>query len=563
MSKKWRLAEKISPQAETQLQDFSPLVRQLLFNRGLTEARQASEFISPRYENLHDPYLFQDMGKAVARIQQAVDQKEKIFIYGDYDADAVTANAVMQRALQRMGLAASSYIPDRFSEGYGLNLDAFEKIRAQGGGLVITVDCGTNSRDAADYCRAHGMDLIVTDHHEVIGDLPKAYALINPKNPGEKYPYHEITGVGVAFKLASALLAAEAGWEKWLLDLVSIGTVADCHSLAGENRILVHYGLKVLEKTKWPGLRSMYEKGGLEGKKPDSYALGFVLAPRLNAAGRLEHADIALRLLMAENKTDAQPQAEYLENLNAKRRLLTEQVLSEAREKAQTIADRKILVLMGEGWPKGVVGLVAGKIAEEFRRPTVVLSQEKDMATGSARSVGDFNVVASLIAGAEFLEKYGGHKQAAGLSLRPENFENFYRAALKHAEANLRDEDIEQVFTLESQLTGADLNIETVRNVNAFEPFGVDNPRPRFMVAGVKVREMRPVGKEGQHFQFKLEKDGNLFSSILFRAGHFAKNVKLGDTIDIAGEMTEDTWNGNSMFKFRIADLRPAENILP
>ncbi|MDE2312464.1 MAG: DHH family phosphoesterase, partial [Patescibacteria group bacterium] len=328
------------------------VLAQLLYNRGLREQRQIEDFLRPRYEKLHDPFLFKDMGKAVDRIWAALERGEKIVIYGDYDADAVTANAVLQQAFRYLGVAVDSYIPDRFSEGYGVNIEALQNIINNGPGVIITVDCGTNSTDAADFCRQRGTDLIITDHHEVIGELPKAYALINPKNAGDAYPDSNITGVGVAFKLASALLCDQRaksrapkyvqGYEKWLLDLVAIGTVADCHSLLGENRLLVSYGLQVLPKTRWAGLRALAAVAGLDfgQKPPDAYALGFVIAPRLNAAGRLEHANIALHLLLEQDAATAQQKATALEAINRRRRDVTQQVLSEAREQALRYQDR-------------------------------------------------------------------------------------------------------------------------------------------------------------------------------------------------------------------------------
>jgi single-stranded-DNA-specific exonuclease len=622
------------------------LLAQLLYNRGLTDKEQIEDFLEPKYENLHSPFKFLDMEKAVERIWRAIDQKEKICIYGDYDADAITANAVLAQTFKYLGVEVTSYIPDRFTEGYGVNLEALSKIINDKSTLIITVDCGTNSIDAAEFCAKNNVDLIITDHHEIIGDPPKAYALINPKNPGDNYPYREITGVGVAFKLACGILSIKEnvlhhlsfravaseprnplnstdkgslrspsdalgfgrddtkynfkpieGWEKWLLDLVAIGTVADCHSLLGENRILVKYGLKVLAKTKWIGLRALMESAGLiEGSsvKPlDTYTLGFIIAPRLNAAGRLEHAGIALDLLMETDPNLAREKAQNLEAINARRQGLTASVLSEAREKVLLLKERKVLALVGEGWPKGIMGLVAGKLAEEFYKPAIVLERTDELCTGSARTAGEFNILEALKFSSEHLSKFGGHKQAAGLSLRADQFEGFYQKLLAYADQNIGEEKSQKVLELEAELALGQLSIVNCQLLRRFEPFGVDNIAPKFLISNLVISSTRLVGKQGQHLQLQFkfniseiarrsasddeaipsyngiassasqspgllaiaEKD-KLVSGIMFNAPDFAKNLKIGDTVDAAAELIEDNWNGNSAVKLRIADLR-------
>lgn len=548
------------------------LTANLLQHRGLADPADVDRFLNPKYEDLHNPFLFLDMQKAVDRIWRAITHGELVYIYGDYDADAVTANSVVQLALRYLGLNVYSYIPDRFTEGYGLNMEALEKIRAAGTKVVITVDCGTNSTDVAGFCLQHGIDLIITDHHEIIGPTPKAYALINPKNPADQYPYHEITGVGVAFKLVQALFGDEAkckavnpdfvlGYEKWFLDLVAIGTVADCHSLMGENRILVKYGLKVLAKTKWTGLRALTIAAGLDfnDKLPDTYTLGFVIAPRLNAAGRLEHADTALHLVLENDPVLAQQKSAVLEKINLRRQEQTARIMSEAREQAELIKDRKVIVVAGEGWNKGIVGLVAGKLAEEFHKPTMVLEKTPTECTGSARTVGEFDVVEALKHAAEFLTRFGGHKQAAGLTLKTENFQQFYQKILDYAERNLNDDDLQKQLVLDAELFAADISLQTCELLNKMEPFGVDNVKPKFLIKNMQVAGTRGVGKDGKHLQLKLKLDGKDVDSILFNCGDFAKTLQMGDTIDVAAELIEDSWNGNKKVKLRIIDLKKSE----
>jgi len=577
MAKAWKVKATIPETSLSDLRDYHPLIARILFGRGIKDKAAAEEFLNPQYERLYSPFLFKDMEKAVRRVWEAIEKNEKIVIYGDYDADAVTANAILRQTFKYLGAAAESYIPDRFSEGYGVNLEALEKIRdsafakatadRQGSGIIITVDCGTNSVEAAEFCRANGIDLIITDHHEIIGPLPDAFALINSKNPNDIYPYAEITGVGVAFKLACAILKnpksearnpkLKTGFEKWLLDLVAIGTVADCHSLLGENRILVKYGLKVLAKTRWPGLRALVDSAGLDfsQKPPDTFTLGFILAPRLNAAGRLQHANIALNLLLEEDLGAARQQAAALEQINKKRQDLTLRVLSEAREKAVTVGDRKILVLWNEDWHRGIVGLVAGKLAEEFNKPAIVLEKGLEESLGSARTAGEFDIIASLKYAASHLVRFGGHKQAAGLTLRNENFEDFYQKILEFAEDRLPEENLEMIFQADAELEVADLRLEILDLLSALEPFGVDNPKPKFLISKLQIESLRPVGSGSKHLQLQLSLGNKTVGAIWFNGNGFAKNLKLGDTVNVIAELLRDNWNGNENFKLKIVDL--------
>ena len=568
MPKLWKLKPIISEEAMGSLSRYPFFISQLLYNRGILTEASAEAFLKVDYKSQHSPFLFKDMEKAVKRIFQAIEKKETIYIYGDYDADAVTANAVLQQAFFMLNFQVSSYIPDRFTEGYGLNLEAFEKIKKEGCSLVITVDCGTNSVDVADFCNSNNIDLIITDHHEIIGILPKAHSLINPKNANDNYPFKNITGVGVAFKLASALLkdlkakiynpTLPEGSEKWLLDLVAIGTVADCHSLMGENRIFVKYGLLVLPKTKWQGLRALCVKAGLnfEAQKPDTYSLGFIIAPRLNAAGRLEHANIALSILLEQDQNSATLKADNLEKINIRRQELTMRVVSEARAQAETMTQRKMLLLMDSDWPKGIVGLVAGKIAEEFHKPTIVLEKGPLESTGSARTVGNFNVVESLKYASEFLLRFGGHKQAAGLTLKTSEYENFYAKLLEFAEKNLTENDLTSEIELEAELLEVDISTQTLEALEGFGPFGVDNQKPKFLISKALLLSVKFVGKEQQHMQLLIQKGNKKISGIMFNAGNFARNLKIGDNIDIVAELIEDNWKGKKEVKLRVIDLR-------
>lgn len=545
----------------------------LLYHRGISDPAEAERFLRPDYGQLLDPFLFRDMPAATDRLWRAVERGERVCVYGDYDADAVTAVAVLVRTLRYLGLSPVTYVPDRYREGYGLHRDAVSAIASGGATLIVTVDCGTNSAEVAEHCRSLGVDLIVTDHHEQIGAFPEALALLNPKNPAETFPYRELTGVGVAFKLAQALLKDDervsarraqlgeghaVGWEKWLLDLVAIGTVADCHSLLSENRILVSLGLRVMQKTRWVGLRALLNAAAnAAGRRFDTYLIGFILAPRLNAAGRLEHADAALELLLTDDREEAARCAARLEDINRRRRELTDRVLGEARERAELLKERAVLVIMAEGWPKGVVGLVAGKLAEEYRKPTVVLEQGAVESTGSARTYGTFDLVRALSVAESALVRYGGHRQAAGLTLKTERFSEFYDLLLRHAASLGEEEQAQQpALVLEAELSANDLTAALAEELLSLEPCGEGNRRPAFMVPKAELLSVRAVGQNQTHAQLSLSVGGKVLPAVYFAAPPYVLQLTPGSRLDVACELMLDGWNGYTQVKLRVIDLR-------
>lgn len=573
MRKLWKLKELKNKDLPT-LPEYASLIVRLLALRGLTDPEDISDFLNPDYAKLHDPFLFKDMEKAVERIRVATEAKEKITVYADYDADAITAAAVVFLALKKMNALVDCYIPDRFSEGYGINADAIRLIANKGSKLIVTVDCGTNAVEELACANQLGVDVIVTDHHEITGALPNAYALINPKNPHDAYPFPYLTGVGVAYKLIQGLyskitdygLQITPGFEKWLLDLVAIGTVADCQSLIDENRILVSYGLKVLAKTRWLGLKKLITAAGLEGKSLDTYALGFILAPRINAAGRIKHADLAFRLLVTEDETEADGLAKELNDLNQQRQILTEQVLSEARSQLELISDKKVLLAYGEDWPKGVVGLVAGKLVEEYGRPVLVLRKEELLATGSGRSVGNFDLVAALNSSKDFLVRYGGHTQAAGFTLASTNILSFHQKLLEYVET-LSVQFEPPVLEVDSKLSELDISFENFEYIKRMAPFGVGNPKPKFVSYGFEIFESRTVGNGNKHLKMKLRFPASpstasrgggdkIFNAIAFGQGFLANQLSHGAKIDAVYELDENAWNGNKQLELKIIDLK-------
>ncbi|HEX5429659.1 MAG TPA: single-stranded-DNA-specific exonuclease RecJ [Patescibacteria group bacterium] len=555
MKKRWVVKEK--PNEIPNLPEYEGLVLGLLAARGLTTKEQIEDFLNPDYNKLHDPFLFADMQKICARIFDAIKNQEKIVIYSDYDADAITALAVMYLALKKLGANLDYYIPDRFAEGYGMNVEAVKKLCEDGAKIIITVDCGINAVEETNIAQSLGTDVIITDHHELTDELPKAFAIINPKNPNDNYPFRFLTGVGVAFKVVQALFRGEilSGWEKWLLDLVAIGTVADLQPLTGENRILVSFGLKVLHKTKWAGLRTLIKLAGVDSKIPDTYTLGFIIAPRINAAGRIKHADVAFKLLVCEDEAEAQTLAEELNQLNTHRQQLTEQVLSEARSQVELIENKKVLLAAGADWPKGVVGLVAGKLVEEYGRPVLVMDRGELVATGSARSVRNFDIVAALTHAKDLLTKYGGHTQAAGFTLVTENIPALHQKLLEYAET-LDEETLSPVLEADAELAPLDLNMENYDLISKFAPFGYGNHKPKFLISSVEVLEIRLVGKESRHLKLRLRAAEKVLDAIGFNLGFWAGSLEPGGKVDLMFELDCNEWNNQKNLELKILDLR-------
>ncbi len=552
----------------------SAALSRVLAERGILSRESLDAFLHPTYEKSLDPFLFAEMDKAVERLWDAVANGEMIAVYADYDADAVTAAAVVVHAFRYLGVDVKYYIPDRFTEGYGLNIEAFEKLKQDGARVVITVDCGTNSVDVAEWCLANEIDLIITDHHEVTGLLPKAFALINPKNPEEPFPDKQMTGAGVAFKLVQGLFFDDSrveecrtfagethtkGWEKWLLDIAAIGTVADCHSLMGENRILVKFGLAVMHKTKWLGLRVLLQTLSLgEERKLDARAIGFQIAPRINAAGRLTHASVALDLFLAEDPKEAVRLASELEEINLRRQGLTERISLEAFEQASIQQDREVLVLSGEDWHQGVVGIVAGRVAEKFGKPAIVLSHIGGELTGSARTRGDFNVVECLQFASIHLSRFGGHMQAAGLTLLAEKLDDFTGAVLQYARDNQdAKKDYTPTLELSAELSASDLNIETCELLAAMEPFGVGNVEPKFLLPSARVVSIKNIGQEQTHAKLLLDISGIKLEAIGFGFAKELSWLDVGSVVDVAGTLGINEWNGMRKVDFKLIDVRP------
>jgi single-stranded-DNA-specific exonuclease len=563
----WTVRPPAAPEELARFAPLPPLAAQVFLNRGLRDAAEATDFLNPDYRRLADPMQMKGMDVATARIAHALASGERITIYGDFDADGVTSATLLVQALRHVGGQAEGYIPHRVEEGYGLNREAVESLAGEGTRLLITVDCGISN--AAEIARANelGVDVIVTDHHLPPPELPPALAILNPRQADCGYPFKRLAGVGIAFTLVRGLAKAGVALQnaagqglrgRDLLDLVALGTVADVAALVGENRILVACGLDVLRQTGRPGLRALMDAADVRPERVNTGTIGFTLGPRLNAAGRLRHAISAYRLLLTESEEEARTLARELDTLNRERQEVTEATLERARERVLALPDtRKVIVLADAGFPAGVVGLVAGKLVEEFYRPALLIELGEQESRGSARSIGAFHITEALRACGDLLTRFGGHRVAAGFSLRNENL-----AALEARLEALADEQLDAAaltpsLTIDAAAGLADLNWDLVRTLEKMAPFGIENPQAVFLCPGVKVLRARRIGSEGQHLRLTVG-DGRLAQdAVAWRMGEREAECRVGRYVDLACTLDTNTWNGRERLELVVRDVRP------
>ncbi len=557
-----------APQAHlARFDTLDPLVVQLLYNRGLVEPDEVRAFLEAEPDD-DNPFRLRGMNTAVTRIRQAIRQGERIAVYGDFDVDGVTSTALLIQVLRALGADAEPYIPHRVEEGYGLNTDALDELASRGTRLVITVDCGVRAVDEVQHGRHLGLDMIITDHHEPPEDLPPALALINPRQPGCRYSFKSLPGVGLAFKLAQALLRVERRVplgtargsisEEELLDLVALGVVADLAPLLGENRALVHRGLAVLNRAERVGVRALMEVAGVKPGRIGSETIGFVLGPRINAAGRLDHAMLAYRLLVTQDPNEAQQLAEKLDARNRERQTLTEAVLEQALAQIEGKEDAFFLIVGGKDFAPGVVGLVASRLTEQFYRPSLVLELGEETSHGSARSIPDFNIVRALDEVADLLTKYGGHAAAAGLTVATEKLEVLRARLHQIAARELADVELVPALTIDAEWPLARLTPKTFRALADLEPFGVGNPAPLLLARNVILRGYSAVGDEENHLRLKLQQDRIIWDAMAFRQGYWANNMP--ERIDIVYTPKIEVWNDQEWLRLDVKDMRPAEN---
>jgi single-stranded-DNA-specific exonuclease len=544
---------------------ISPIVARLLCQRGLGDPELASRFLNPSLDHLHDPMMLTDMPIAVDRVFAAIARRERIAIHGDYDVDGVTSTVILRRALELLGADVVHFIPERLRDGYGLQPSAIERLHAAGAALVVSVDCGIRGAEAARRARELGVDLIITDHHEPDTELPDALAVINPKRPDCAYPDKNLAGVGVALKLVHALCRT-AGRESWLpgfIKIAAIGTLADVVPLVGENRVIAKLGLDLL--TRGPhkiGLRALLDISGLTGKTIDSYHISFLLAPRVNAAGRMSSPDIATRLLLASDEAlgdEARALALQLDSENLRRQDEEAATVAAAKHIVTTDPDvgaRSVLVVGGEGWHRGVVGIVASKLVDAFHRPAIVLSVDGDLAYGSCRSIPRFDMLAALERCAHLMIRFGGHRQAAGLTLETARIRELRAAVNDVADETLGPDDLVPRLRIDGGLTFRSITGDVAAGVAALAPFGAGNPRPVFAARRVEIVD-GPRKLKDRHLKMSLKQDGRIFRAIAWRAAeHHDFLAEHRAALDVAFSLEQNQYNGETYVELTLADLR-------
>ena len=543
------------------------LFERILTARGLTTQTAREAFLQPDYAAVkHDPFLLPDMDKAVARLKQAHAAGEKIVIYGDYDIDGLSATALLLDAFGKFGFEyVDAFIPNRFIEGYGMTMGAVDKVRNMGAGLIVTVDTGSLCHAEIEYASSLGIDTVVTDHHNVAETPPPSVAAVNPKFPGHSYPFRDLCGAGVAFKLVQALQTEldglPDGYEKWLLDLVALGTVCDIVTLADENRANVYWGLQVLKKQQRPGLKALMAVAGIEPEQVNARHLGFGLGPRMNAAGRLETAQHALDMLEACDGMAALAASEKLEELNIKRRSIQDEILQEACQQADEMSGDRVLVVSSDGWNHGVIGIVASKLVEKYKKPVFIIGERGEEATGSARSFGDFSAADAVRAADDIIIKGGGHSAAAGVTLETKKIADF-RQRVNEFYDSLQLTNQERYLLPRADVEIADfseIDEELVNNLAKMEPFGNGNPEPVLKITTVAVLSIRRMGADGQHVKLTLrDQNGKALQMLAFNAPE-ELFCEPGETVAAWFQPTVNEWQGVRTVEGRLLHVTSAE----
>ena len=527
-------------------------VANLVYQRGIQTEEALRDFLEPSLDQLHDPYELHDMDKAVTRIRQAIENYEQILIYGDYDADGMTSASIVKEALEQLGAECQVYLPNRFTDGYGPNASVYKYfIENQGISLIVTVDNGVAGHEAIELAQSMGVDVIVTDHHSMPEVLPDAYAIVHPEHPEAEYPFKHLAGCGVAFKLATALLE-EVQVE--LLDLVAIGTIADMVSLTGENRILVKYGLSVLKNTQRIGLQELFKIAGIQENEVDEETVGFQIAPRLNALGRLDDPNPAIELLTGFDEEEARDIALMINQKNEERKEIVQKIYDEA--KTMVNLNKSVQVLAGEGWNPGVLGIVAGRLLEELHQPVIVLNIENGLAKGSARSIEVVDIFEALDPHRDLFVAFGGHAGAAGMTLEASKLEALSQVLVAYIEDNQVDLSTKNELFLDEELSLPDLTLETLKNFEKLAPFGMDNKKPIFYLKDFKVENSRTMGAGNTHLKLKISQADAVFEVVAFGLGDFATEFSQTKNLELAVTLSVNKWNGQTSLQFMLVDAR-------
>ncbi len=538
-----------------------PAMAVLLMNRGIKTEKAANSYMRKSLEDIHNPFMLDGMEEATERILSAMEKKEKIVIYGDYDVDGITATSTVYKFLKSQGADVSYYIPDRFSEGYGINVLAINKIARSGAKLMITVDCGITACGEVEFAKTQGLDIIITDHHSCHEELPKAVAAINPKRADSSYPFPHLAGVGVAFKLVLAL-AIKLGIntrEVFMeyVDMVALGTIADVVPLTGENRVIADKGINAIENTKNKGMKALLNIAGAGGKCVDVNAVAFFASPRLNAAGRLENAALSVELMTCNDEERAKEIAEHLDELNAKRKEIEQKIFDEAYKQAEEMPeDTLVYVLVGEGWNHGVIGIVASRISEAFYRPCILISVEDGKGKGSGRSVPEMNLFDALSDSEELLTAFGGHSQAAGLSIAEECIGEFTKKINEFAKKNVDTASLVPKLYIDCNLSGASVTMQAAKMIETLAPFGEGNEVPVFSMQGLKVMAVQSMGADKKHLRLRLSDGNNTFNAVGFGMGELEEKLSTGMAVNIAFNMNINTYQGNENLQLILKDIK-------
>ena len=552
----WKLADtEEQAAAALRLDGVSPLVAEVLASRGYSSPEEARAFLTSAQAPLPDPAALPDMAQATRRIRQAIEHREKIAVYGDYDVDGITATCLLTQFLRSQGADCTFYIPGRIEEGYGLNAPAIHTLHGQGVGLIVTVDCGITAVEEARLCRDLGVDLIITDHHTCREDLPEAVAVVNPQRPDSEYPFSQLAGVGVAFKLAASLAGDQAAVFEDYCDLVCLGTVADVMPLLGENRAFVTRGIQRLNASQRPGLRQLIKDCNITAVT--STSIGYVLSPRINAAGRLGRVELATELILTEDPARAMQLSAQLCALNRQRQSIESDIYADAKAMLAAQPQKDVIVLAGEQWHQGVVGIVASRLAEEFGCPTLLICLDGDKGKASSRSYGGFNLFAALQASADLLESFGGHELAAGFTIRRDRIAPFRERLAALARDYYADAPTGSVLNVDCAIRDPGLlTMENVEALDQLEPCGAAFPKPVFCLDGVLVEQLTEVGG-GKHLRLKLSRDGMQFYGIFFSMSELRSGVAEGDRVEVAFYPQINEYRGFRSVQLNLVDIRP------
>ena len=558
MKKEWKYEKINNNETVDKIVDkykISNLLAKILVSRNIIDDEKVKIFLEPKRNDFYNPFTMPDMEKAVDRICKAIENKEKITIYGDYDVDGITSTAVFESFLKDRGAIVNHYIPNRLEEGYGLNNNAISKIAEDGTKLMITVDCGITGLNEVEFGKDLGLDIVITDHHEPGEEIPKTIAVVDAKRKDNQYSFKELAGVGVTFKVIQAIsMKMELEEKEYLkyLDIVAIGTIADVVPLVDENRIITKLGLKLLEVTKNIGLKELINISGF--RKIDSNMVAFGIAPRLNACGRMGKQQEAINLLLTKNNEDAKEIAEKLNSYNLQRQTIEKEIYEDAKELAEKEIDKSVLVLSGEGWHHGVIGIVSSKITDLYFKPSILIGFDGEEGKGSGRSVPGFDLHEAIVQCSSYLEKSGGHEMAVGLSMKKENFEKFKEEFEKYA-CNTNLCDIIPIINIDEEAKLNELNVDVIKEFSLLEPYGEANRMPIFMIKNLKINTIRALS-EGKHIKLTLQDNHYYIDAIGFNLGKLVNEFKIGDKVDVVGSLEVNEFNGNQNIQINLKDIR-------